>query len=96
MSPEQERFELVQDRAVRWISRFTDPEKPCLAFLDPPFSGQEYDHMLEKLALLPAIRTGSIIVVESADSREIKFPEIMELVKHRRYGSVTLDILRKC
>jgi 16S rRNA G966 N2-methylase RsmD len=52
--------------------------------------------MLEKLAHLPAIRTGSIIVVESADSREIKFPEIMELVKHRRYGSVRVDILRKC
>ena len=96
MSPEQGRFELVQDRAVRWISHFADPEKPCLAFLDPPFSGKEYDHMLEKLAFLPAIRTGSIIVVESQDSREIKFPEIMELLKHRRYGSVTLDILRKC
>jgi len=96
MSPEQGRFELVQDRAVHWISRFVDPEKPCLAFLDPPFSGKEYDLMLEKLALLPAIRTGSTIIVESHDSREIKFPDIMELVKNRRYGSVTLDILRKC
>ena len=96
MSPEQARFELVQERAVRWISSFADPEKPCLAFLDPPFAGKEYDYMLEKLALLPAIRTGSMIVVESLDSREIKFPDIMELVKHRRYGSVTLDILRKC
>ena len=96
MSPEQGRFELVQDRAVQWISHFTDPQKPCLAFLDPPFSGQEYDHMLEKLAFLPTIQTGSIIIVESPDSREIKFPEIMELVKHRRYGSVTVDILRKC
>jgi 16S rRNA (guanine966-N2)-methyltransferase len=95
MSPEQGRFELVQDRAVRWISRFADPEKPCLAFLDPPFSGKEYDLMLEKLASLPAIRTGSMIVVESPYSREIKFPDIMELVKHRRYGSVALDILRK-
>ena len=96
MSPEQGRFELVQDRAVHWISHFADPENPCLAFLDPPFSGKEYDHMLEKLAFLPAIRTGSIIVVESQDSREIEFPEIMDLLKHRRYGSVTLDILRKC
>ena len=96
ISPEQGRFELVQDHAVFWISHFTDPEKPCLAFLDPPFSGKEYDHMLQKLAFLPAIRIGSIIVVESQESREIKFPEIMELVKHRRYGSVTVDILRKC
>ena len=96
MSPEQGRFELVQDRAVHWIPRFVDHENPCLAFLDPPFSGKEYDLMLEKLALLNTIRPGSIIVVESPDSKEIKFPDIMELVKHRRYGSVTLDILRKC
>ena len=96
ISPEQSRFKLMQDRAVSWISSFADPEKPCLAFLDPPFSGKEYDLMLEKLALLHTIRPGSMIVVESPHSREIKFPDIMELVKHRRYGSVTLDILRKC
>ena len=95
ISPEQSRFELVQDRAIRWIPHFADPEKPCLAFLDPPFSGKEYELILEKMATLPAIRPGSILVVESPDSREIKFPDIMELLKHRRYGSVTLDILRK-
>jgi 16S rRNA G966 N2-methylase RsmD len=81
---------------VRWIFHFTDPEKPCVAFLDPPFSGKEYDLILEKLALLPAIRTGSLIVVESPNARELNFPANLELLKHRRYGSVTLDILRKC
>lgn len=96
MSLDSTRFELVQDRAVRWIFHFTDPEKPCVAFLDPPFSGKEYDLILEKLALLPAIRTGSLIVVESPNARELNFPANLELLKHRRYGSVTLDILRKC
>ena len=50
----------------------------------------------QKLALLPAIRTGSLIVVESPNARELNFPANLELLKHRRYGSVTLDILRKC
>ena len=96
LSSEQGQFKLFQNHAENWISGFSDPEKPCLVFVDPPFSGREYDYILEKIALLPAIRTGSMIVVESPNSREIKFPDILELVKHRRYGSVTLDILRKC
>ena len=96
MLPEQGQYKLILDHAIHWISRFSDPEKPCLVFVDPPFSGREYDYIMEKIALLPSIRTGSMIVVESPNSREIKFPDILELVKHRRYGSVTLDILRKC
>ena len=95
-SLEQTTFELIQDRATHWISRFADPEIPCITFLDPPFYGNEYDLILEKLAFLPAIRRGSIIVVESPNERKIVFPENMEQLKHRRYGTVTLDILRKC
>ena len=38
---------------------------------------------------------GSLIVVESNQAREILFPEALLLLKHNRYGSVTLDILRK-
>ena len=95
ISLKQERYELVHDQAVQWIHKFTDPKKPCLAFLDPPFYGKEYDYILEKLALINTIRSGSIIVVESSNSKEIKFPDIMELMTHKRYGSVTIDILRK-
>jgi 16S rRNA G966 N2-methylase RsmD len=50
---------------------------------------------LKKLAQHTSIRTGSLIVVESIQAKEIIFPENMMLLKHRRYGSVTLDILRK-
>ncbi len=90
LSLEQTKYELVRGRAESWIPNFADPERPCLIFLDPPFSSDEY-----KLAVLPAIRTGSLIVVESPVTREIMFAENMELLKHRRYGSITLDILRK-
>jgi len=37
-----------------------------------------------------------LVVVESNQTREILFPENMDLLKHRRYGTVSLDILRKC
>ena len=95
LSLEQTKYELVRGRAKSWIPNFMDPDRPCLIFLDPPFSSDEYDLILEKLAILPAIRTGSLIVVESPSTREIMFAENMELLKHRRYGSITLDILRK-
>ena len=95
ISPKQNCFELTQDSSVHWLSGFTDPGHPCVVFLDPPFSGNEYEPILNKLTVLPSIRAGSLIVVESNQARKILFPEALLLLKHRRYGSVTLDILRK-
>ena len=95
ISPGQNCFELTQDSSAQWLSGFVDPGHPCVVFLDPPFSGNEYELILNKLNVLPSIRAGSLIVVESNQAREILFPEDLLLVKHRRYGSVTLDILRK-
>ncbi len=95
VSPEQNRYELAQERAANWITRFALPEQTCVIFIDPPFSRNEYDIILKKLAQHTSIRTGSLIVVESIQAKEIIFPENMMLLKHRRYGSVTLDILRK-
>ena len=95
ISPEQYCFELTQDSSAHWLSGFAAPGHPCVVFLDPPFSGNDYELILNKLPILPSIRTGSLIVVESNQTREILFPEALLLVKHRRYGSVTLDILRK-
>ena len=95
IAPEQNCFELTQDSSAHWLSGFADPGHPCVVFLDPPFSGNDYELILNKLTILPSIRTGSLIVVESNQAREILFPEALLLLKHRRYGSVTLDILRK-
>ena len=95
ISPEQNCFELIQDSSAQWLSGFVDPGHPCVVFLDPPFSGNEYEMILNKLNVLPSIRAGSLIVVESNQAREILFPEELLLVKNRRYGSVTLDILCK-
>ena len=95
ISPEKNCFVLTQDCSAHWLSRFADPGQPCIVFLDPPFSGNEYELILNKLTVLPSIRAGSLIVVESNQAREILFPEALLLLKHSRYGSVTLDILRK-
>ena len=95
IAPEQNCFELSQDSSAHWLSGFADPGNPCVVFLDPPFSGNDYELILNKLTILPSIRAGSLIVVESTQAREILFPENLLLLKHRRYGSVTLDILCK-
>ena len=95
ISPEQNCFELAQDSSAHWLSGFADPGHPCVVFLDPPFFGDEYELILNKVNVLPSIRAGSLIVVESNQAREILFPEALLLLKHSRYGSVTLDILRK-
>ena len=95
-SLDQTKFELAQEKATRWISSFADPGQQCLTFLDPPFYGNEYNLILEKLGLTPAIRTGSLIIVESNKTRDMLFPKNMDLLKHRCYGTISLDILRKC
>ena len=95
ISPEQNCFELTQDNSGHWLSGFADPGHQCGVFIYPKFSVNEYELILNKLTVLPSIRAGSLIVVESNQAREILFPEALLLLKHRRYGSVTLDILRK-
>ena len=95
ISPEQNCFELIQDSSVQWLPGFADPGHPCTVFLDPPFSGNEYELILNKLNALSSIRAGSLIVVESYQDKEILFPDALLTLKHRRYGSVTLDILCK-
>ena len=95
IAPEQNCFELAQDNSAQWLSGFADPGNPCVVFLESAFSGNDCDLILSELTILPSIRAGSLIVVESNQAREILFPENMLLLKHRRYGSVTLDILRK-
>ena len=95
ISPEQNCFEIAQDSSAHWLSGFADPGHPCVVFLDPPFHGNDYELILNKLTILSSIRAGSLIVVESNQARGILFPEALLLLKHSRYGSVTLDILRK-
>ena len=95
ISPEKNSFELAKDSSAKWLSRFTDPGYPCVVFLDPPFSGNEYEIILNKLDVLKSIRAGSLIAVESNQSKEILFPEDLLMLKHRRYGSVKLNILIK-
>ena len=88
-------FELFKDSSVQFINRFPDPGNQCVVFIDPPFSSNEYELILNKLNVLPSIRVGSLIVVESNQTREILFPESLLLLKHRNYGSVKIDILLK-
>ena len=95
ISPEQNCYELTNESSAQWLSRFTDPGQPCVVFIDPPFSGNEYELILFKLNVITSIRAESLIVIESDHKKEILFPESFLMLKHRRYGSVKLDILQK-
>ena len=95
ISPEQDRVEMIQNRALQWIPHFLDSEFKCVTFLDPPFSSNEYDPILEKISILSVVKKGSFIVVQSPKCRKINIPKNLEIIKHRRYGSVMLHILQK-
>ena len=95
ISDEQNRVEMIQNRALQWISHFFDSEFKCVAFLDPPFSSNEYNPILEKISILSVVKKGSFVVVQSPKSRKILIPKNLEILKHRPYGSVMLHILQK-
>ena len=61
ISPEQNCFELAQDSSAHWLSGFADPGHPCVVFLDPPFYGNDYELILNKLTILSSIRAGSLL-----------------------------------
>ena len=95
ISPEQDRVELFQNRALNWITHFFNFELKGVVFLDPPFSSNEYGPTLEKLSTHSALKKGSFIVVQSHQSKKILIPKNLEIFKQRKYGSIMLQILKK-
>jgi len=96
ISPEQYKIELFQNKALKWITNFFNSDLRCVTFLDPPFSSDEYDPILEKLSVLSAVKKGSFIVIQSPQNKKIIIPKNLEILKHRRYGSVIIHLLEKC
>ena len=95
ISPEKNRVEMIQNKALRWIPIFFSYEQKCVAFLDPPFTSDEYNPILEKLSLLSTVKKGSFIVVQSSKIKKIIIPKNLEIIKQRLYGSIMLKILQK-
>ena len=95
ISPEQDRIELIQNKALPWVTHLFNSELKCVAFLDPPFTSNEYNPILEKISILSVVKKGSFIVVQSHKDRKILIPKNLGILKHRLYGSVMLHILQK-
>ena len=96
ISPEEKKVELIQSKALKWVINYQSLDLDCVVFIDPPFSSNEYDIILEKLSKLPTIKNGSFLVIQSSYKRKILFPKNLQILKHRRYGSVMIYILQKC
>ena len=95
LNPEGRKVELIKSRALQWIKNFGETELECVIFIDPPFSSNEYNPILEKLSILSFVREGSFIVVQTCNRKNIIIPKNLAIIKKRRYGSVIVLLLQK-
>ena len=93
--PQEKGVKLVKGRALKLISTFSDSEIDYVIFIDPPFSSNEYNPVLEKISTLTSIKKGSFIVIQSSYNRKILIPKNLEIIKQRRYGSKKIYVLLK-
>ena len=92
---QKQNLEVQQNKAQRVIEKQILTEDQYVVFIDPPYASKEYEAILQLLSSSTSIQSGSLMVVESAKSRKLIYPENFELLKHREYGTVKLDILIK-
>ena len=95
ISPEAKRVNILKSRALKLITNFLYAELEYVIFIDPPFSSNEYEPLLENLSSQESIKKGSFIVLQSSFKRKIEIPKNLEIIKHRRYGSKRIFILLK-
>ena len=87
---EGEILELSYDIALKRLSG----QKFDLIYLDPPYRSDCYQDVLEKIRLCDVLAEGGAVLFEHATDRPFLSAEGYVLTDRRRYGSVTLEILR--
>lgn len=71
-------------------------ERYDIIFVDPPYSGEEVDRILEALGESPLVGEGTLVVAEHSSRREVSSQYgRLTLLKTRRYGDSSLSIFRQ-
>lgn len=65
-----------------------------IIFLDPPYEAGYYIPALEKISDRGLLSGGGIIVVERKTGMDIEYPQCFEIIKDKKYGHVSVSILK--
>lgn len=71
----------------------TSRKKYDLIFMDPPYSSQEYNIVLEELLRQRLLNNPAVLVVEYGVDKRPEIPEKYVLIKEKKYGTTGILIL---
>lgn len=89
-----EEAKLVQGECVSAIHRL-EREAIDLIFMDPPYSKDYVEPVLQAIINDGILKIDGIIVIEHAKNDVWNLPDALELVKTRTYGITSLTIYRR-
>ena len=64
-----------------------------IIYVDPPYLAGYYEDILAKILEFGALKEGGLLIAEHATENPFPEAEGYRLVDHRKYGSVTLELL---
>lgn len=64
-----------------------------IIFLDPPFASDFADNALEYISENKMLTSDGIIVYEHVLDKEVKIPELLEVVDEKKYGTVKVTYI---
>ena len=64
-----------------------------IIFLDPPFASDFADNALEFISKNEMLTSDGIIVYEHVLDKEVKIPELLEVVDEKKYGTVKVTYI---
>ena len=80
------RYTVTPGRVDRWLPRPHSGALPAVVLLDPPYQTDDGEQTLERLATLPEVPAGAVIVLEHARAAGPRPPPALELWRSKRYG----------
>lgn len=87
---EGEILEVSYDLALKRLAG----ERFDLIYLDPPYRATFYEDVLTRIAESGVLAESGVVVFEHASERDLPAVPAYESLDRRRYGSVTVEILR--
>lgn len=83
---------LIEGDVLAFLDR--TKESYSLIFLDPPYDGGFYEPVLTRIANHSLLDGDGVLVLEKRADAKISIPDGMELEKERKYGKITVCIIR--
>jgi 16S rRNA (guanine966-N2)-methyltransferase len=89
------RYTVVPAKVERWLGHPRAGASPSLILIDAPYRTPEGGQTLERLAALPEVPAGAVVVLERAREADSRAFPALELWQSKRYGDTEVEFFVK-